>query len=388
MPVELVASPPAGMELPMVGASELHDCRQPRPNVQLKDCALLLPAGTATQSLYDFMKAAVGRDTNQHLVHHLHHVRMTSFPRYRSQVLAMQAARKSRGSPNRSTTKYNPVHMFWAEEIPQCFVMSVRDPAARLASGLRFLQTGNGLGTGVQAWPARPQPWLFRDLTSFVAAFRDQRHQGHRFAQQLYWSSVSMNAQVKPTQWDQVVGGNNFLASQLDYLRGWRERCGTGSSELHFVCTERFAQDSRALLRRFSLQGKLMAPIHSNRRFSGNDTGRSGGSEAQQRERAQQSIAELKAAEYVRQVMYPWDAELHRHLCGDGRQNDSATSRTPAAVAASTQQRTPRPGAATLHPRPLHERGTTALSADLRYTANEAGLVRIVRDVRSWWQAH
>ena len=109
-------NPPRGLDLPTVSADKLRSCTVRLNSSTLLGCALLLPAGTGTQSLHDFMKMSVrharmsvddppphplpSTHTNLKYVHHLHHVRMTSW----------------------SAPRVRPV--------PKCFIMSLRDPAA------------------------------------------------------------------------------------------------------------------------------------------------------------------------------------------------------------------------------------------------------------------
>ena len=207
----LLATPPLGLDLPTVSADELRSCRVRVNSTTLLACALLLPAGTGTQSLHDFMETMLGTSARRSLperslhptnVHHLHHVRMT----------ALMSAPRTEGKP-------------------KCFIMSVRDPVARLKSGFAFLKKGWGPGLNNQVALSSNAA---RTYSGFIAAMRDPENADHRFAQGLYWSSVSKPTQAQPLHWDSVLGGHNFLVSQLDYLRGWKAHCRSG--ELHFMC--------------------------------------------------------------------------------------------------------------------------------------------------------
>ena len=197
-------------------------------------CALLLPAGTGTQSLHDFMETMLGTSARRSLperslhptnVHHLHHVRMT----------ALMSAPRTEGKP-------------------KCFIMSVRDPVARLKSGFAFLKKGWGPGLNKQvALPSNAA----RTYSGFIAAMRDPENADHRFAQGLYWSSVSKPTQAQPLHWDSVLGGHNFLVSQLDYLRGWKAHCRSG--ELHFMCA--IIRVAHSQLASFPLNTEVMGPV-------------------------------------------------------------------------------------------------------------------------------
>ena len=82
-------------------------------------------------------------------------------------------------------------------------------------------------------------------------------------------------------------------------------------------CTQRFSQDAPALLRAFGYKeeealSSNATRIHSNLRASVNLTRRSSGMPV---ETESSSAAD---DEYVRRVLYPWDTQLHHHICGDG----------------------------------------------------------------------
>ena len=207
-----LSTAPRGLDLPTVSADELRSCRVRVNSTTLLACALLLPGGTGTQSLHDFMQTVLGTSAPRSLterslrptnVHHLHHVRMSAWSAPR------------------------------IEAKPKCFIMSVRDPVARLKSGFVFLSRGGGWGPGLNKQVALSSK-AARTYSGFIAAMRDPENADHRFAQGLYWSSVSKPTQAEPLHWDSVLGGHNFLVSQLDYLRGWKAHCRSG--ELHFMC--------------------------------------------------------------------------------------------------------------------------------------------------------
>jgi len=81
-------------------------------------------------------------------------------------------------------------------------------------------------------------------------------------------------------------------------------------------CTQRFSQDAPALLRAFGYKeedalSSSATRIHSNLRASVNLTRRSSGMPSK---KESSSAAD---DEYVRRVLYPWDTQLHHHICGD-----------------------------------------------------------------------
>ena len=215
---KLVAKAERGLDLPTVTADRLQSCRARVDSTTLLGCALLLPAGTGTQSLHDLMTTVLGSARHAQYVHHLHHVRMTAW-----------------WEGNRAMHLPRIGHNVSAAPAPKCFLMSLRDPAARLRSGFAFVSR-HGWGPGLSqqvAWPSAAA----KTYRGFVAAMRDPGNPDHRFAQALYWSSVSKPAQREPRHWDSVLGGLNFLVSQLDYLRGWEGHCRPRSrGEIHFMC--------------------------------------------------------------------------------------------------------------------------------------------------------
>ena len=215
---KLVAKAERGLDLPTVTADRLQSCRARVDSTTLLGCALLLPAGTGTQSLHDLMTTVLGSARHAQYVHHLHHVRMTAW-----------------WGGNRAMHLPRIGHNVSAAPAPKCFLMSLRDPAARLRSGFAYVSR-HGWGPELSQQVAQPSA-AAKTYRGFVAAMRDPGNPDHRFAQALYWSSISKPAQREPRHWDSVLGGLNFLVSQLDYLRGWEEHCQPRSrGEIHFMC--------------------------------------------------------------------------------------------------------------------------------------------------------
>ena len=218
----LIENPPLGLDLPTVRADDLRSCRIRVDSTTLLGCALLLPAGTGTQSLHDLMEKVLGRARQEQYIHHLHHIRMTAW--WKENRERVRDPHLPRSEAGRKTPA------------PKCFIMSLRDPAARLRSGFAFVSR-HGWGGGLLGLVALPSAEA-KTYDGFVAAMRDPENRDHRFAQAIYWSSVSKPAQREPRHWDSVLGGHNFLVSQFDYLRGWERHC-TERGEIHFMCAPR-----------------------------------------------------------------------------------------------------------------------------------------------------
>ena len=123
---------------------------------------------------------------------------------------------------------------------PECFVMTVRDPADRLESGFRA------------AFNDRAYRTLFgghRSLQSFVDALRHREAHALRAFNQSF-ASPAYRFEDGGSCCDEVDGGSNFLTAQVDYLSGI-DGCRAGLP-IHFLCTETLDADFARLKRRRS----------------------------------------------------------------------------------------------------------------------------------------
>ena len=221
---QLVAKAKRGLDLPTVTADGLRSCRARVNSTTLLGCALLLPAGTGTRSLHELMATVLGSARSTVYAHHRHSVRMTAswWKQYRQRQFP-----QIRGP---------------AVPAPKCYIMSLRDPAARLRSGFAFMSR-HGWCPGLSqttAWVKKPSAAAMT-YRGFVSAMRDPENRDHRWAQAIYGSSVSIQAgtgapvssALPRCAWGILI----FLVSQLDYLRGWEGHCLSRSrGELHFMC--------------------------------------------------------------------------------------------------------------------------------------------------------
>ena len=225
----------------------------------LSECMNLAPAGTGSQSLSDALMTATGGG-------HWHH---DHFRRIET-ASAIEAAR--------------------------CFIVTIRDPAERLASGFRYLN---------RFWRG---PTLVKTLADFVAAARDPAHAAHAEVIRFYLESVAWPKPVsfRIESWDALTTCSRpgplrlgdlcfFLTSQLDFLRGFRPAI----DELHAVCTEEFDADWDALMQHFELPS---LPVTHRHAWNGGK---------------RRPLADVHAddAAFVRECLYPWDVKLHRDLC-------------------------------------------------------------------------
>ena len=146
---------------------------------------------------------------------------------------------------------------------------------------------------------------MVKTLADFVAAARDPAHAAHAdvigFFRASFLTPVPVVFEVagfdalrtcsrpEPLRLGDLCF---FLASQLGYLEGFR----TGADELHTVCTERFDADWAALASRFRVKRRPVRRRHARNASSA-------------------TMSESDAA-FVRECLFPWDAELHSELCG------------------------------------------------------------------------
>ena len=115
------------------------------------------------------MTTVLGSARHAQYVHHLHHVRMTAWWE------GNRAMHLPRIGDNVS-----------AAPAPKCFLMSLRDPAARLRSGFAYVSR-HGWGPELSQQVAQPSA-AAKTYHGFVAAMRDPGNPDHRFAQAHYYT--------------------------------------------------------------------------------------------------------------------------------------------------------------------------------------------------------
>lgn len=320
--IDLVTSPPPGLGLHSISRRDLQACSRHKKGIALSECALLLPAGAGTQSVFDMMQAALAKHTiDPRLVHHVHHVRIASYFNWRSTTWSLKrlwsplhvpelSSRVYSYGPNATLANSTPY-----TSAPRCFVIPLRDPVARLRSGLAWAHQHTTFGPGMGQAP-RPVPRFLQRFTGFVAAVSDVNHSLHYLAQQMYWNSVSWPTQVSPRKFDAVRSGYNFFTSQLDYLRDWdtlAKRCHAGEAEIHVLCTETLERDAHRFLRAFDDPLVTLPRVgHKNRRTIALDAA----SRTASLDGLSLKMSETEAEAIVRDRLYPWDAQLHQHVCG------------------------------------------------------------------------
>eukprot|EP00310_Coccolithus_braarudii_P018083 CAMPEP_0183337804 /NCGR_PEP_ID=MMETSP0164_2-20130417/5323_1 /TAXON_ID=221442 /ORGANISM="Coccolithus pelagicus ssp braarudi, Strain PLY182g" /LENGTH=335 /DNA_ID=CAMNT_0025507557 /DNA_START=13 /DNA_END=1020 /DNA_ORIENTATION=+ len=254
---------------------------------QLDSCTNLAIAGTGSLSLLEALKSASPlHPSDKFRWHHMHDQRIGH--------VAPSATELPRSGKKRGYT---------------CFIMSIRDPAARLESGFRWslqgvklVPFGHELDRSFSG-----EPYTLRSVSAFVRAFANASDVAHHAVMRSYLSSVAhpYTAKTRRSYSLGVAWGSQFLVSQLDYLRGF----DPSTMSLHILCAERFEADWQQLLRRFGLS-EVPLP-HANDRLA-----RVHGKAAHNGTYEDQFSLIPKLARFVRNCLYPWDTHLHRALCG------------------------------------------------------------------------
>ena len=199
--------------------------------------------------------------------------------------------------------------------IPHCFVLSLRDPASRLESAFRYDHAhsmgpkGLSLNSAVR--------YSDRTLSSFIGLLRAAHATGQlrqltanaTTAARLYAYSAG-----EELRWHGFyhgagpVRGNLFLVSQSWYLRALN-----GSSDaIMLLCQERLSHDLHAAFTGLARKHKSgPQPImHLEARRAAWNGGPGGSVYVDRRSR----LSEADQV-FVREVLYPWDTELHRWAC-------------------------------------------------------------------------
>ena len=249
--------------------------------VPLNQCLNLAPAGTGTEFVYKRLKKMPG---------------VASF------VAHDHGARISPAHPPRSAYVNGT----------RCAIMTLRDPAERLASGMRFDADNcrlSGYVSGHTGYQCIYSPRGFNSSSIHVTRLRhtccavplSQWIEGLRNSStgQLHEGSV---AALKLRN-----GHNNFLIPQIDYLRNLRQ-CGV-QTELHILCTEHLTRAWSTLFSQHGGATENKTWAISNQRNTTRNAALGGWGYVWQLSKEDRS--------YWNECLFPWDAHLHNHLCGD-----------------------------------------------------------------------
>ena len=290
--------PPAlhvSQDLPSHSAHDVLQCRLRPARANLSDCTMMALAATGSSTLFSWL-SKVG-----HSKHAIHNHAADTWE-------GLLLADKIQGKGKR--------------KMPACVIISLRDPAERLESGMRFDLFGvpGHVGSLVSNAGQLLHGRITRrtDLDGLIAALRDCSNASSRVgngncsaAQQaagngmlgMYTSSAArpiwphgLNLAGVPGP----QGGSYYMVSQLAYLRGLHCRNET-SPDVHFVCTERLSEGLDALSRRIGTGAGSLVNAARQNRSSSHDS--------------EHARISPQSADFVRNSMFPWDTALHEAIC-------------------------------------------------------------------------
>jgi hypothetical protein len=229
---------------------DLDNCPH-RPTTRLADCMNLAPAGTGSM----FLTAALRPYSN--LTHHHHDIRLPALGH------TMVDGRRP----------------------PTCSILTVREPAARLESLLRFARDKWWVNQGFLHQRGPLRNWLTNaSADDIVAALMNASAAHHAIA----------IAVIPPEFW----------ISQVSYVAD--HMCANGVGEVHVLCTERLSDDIETLLHTFG-EAAPTRPLEDRswRRSS-----------AVRRNITQFDITSPALRAFVNAELAAHDTELHQHFCG------------------------------------------------------------------------
>lgn len=137
-----------------------------------------------------------------------------------------------------------------------CFILSVRDPVARIQSGIRYDATNECNPDSYWAAMLR----LLRciqtvtsglTLDPWATALRNTSHPYHDSVVKALVPRVGVNGMPLPK-----TGASNFFVPQVEYLRGLTP-CGL-ETEVHFMCTEKLDAAWDELKRRTGIRAEVV----------------------------------------------------------------------------------------------------------------------------------
>lgn len=249
--------------------------------------------------------------------------------------------------------------------LPRCLIATLRDPASRLASGFRYDLLYGHLGQvqGLCAQWRRDGGGCPPNATAaFVSALR---RMDEPRAQKMYRSSAG--APTFGASGGPQPDGSFFLVSQAHYLSRGLNCSAPDAPLVHVLCAERFDDDFGELLARYghpvgrtARHGGYWASLTAHATslgagvlnvLTGTAPAARGVSHRMWRSApddaalllaaanaSRLAVPELKArvagtalgeedARFVREALFPWDAELHARYCGSGRATAPPPSR-------------------------------------------------------------
>lgn len=320
--------------LPSLTVGTLRECQRPKA-LPISDCVHLSNPATGSTSLANAFKSELSLRNLSFTHAGISHRRSFVFP----------------SKSGISGFDLMHTHAFGVQEVQaylrhkrlpaaRCFVLSLRDPAARLMSafrdsyvhaermtvalGSRKNRTASQLVSRLRHlfdYPQRPLPSRAPPGASGGSGSdAEQAARNASFAAFLYAHSAGFPRWLYNWHYPGPVNGSMFLTSQLAYLRGLE----CSHTEIHLLCQERFDDDWLAFLSAKRSVPEASSPQHSSTSGQAPPPPKLWHSHRRStsREHPLMKFAIARAAlsadeqEFVRVALYPWDTALHSWACG------------------------------------------------------------------------
>ena len=256
-----------------------------RTTKPLRDCINLAPPSTGTRSLTQLM------ELYSPYAHHDHRVTVANV-----QAADFAAGDADAAAPAHWLHRYRDRNL----TTPSCFVVTLRDPAARVHSSINNCRKGENCFKKNLHWCREFAAWNWT-ADAVASAYFDEADPGH----------ATVNAR---TCWGLDISTAQKYLGGLD--------CAT--AEVHYVCTDRLLEDFAALVARLGENASKLEALER----SGADLHRTGN----RFRNASRRLAELKYGEriapwyssqlsddvaaWLRADVFPDDAALHAAYCG------------------------------------------------------------------------
>ena len=318
--------------LPSISMEMLNRCARPKtPRPALSSCVHLANPATGSSTLaHRFFNHPSLQNYSAAMKNGTNYPRGNLFSgpwSHSHSVSAEMIQQKLRRGGNLGRTRYRTLRLPFPPT--RCFVLTVRDPAARLASGYRSSDATNGR---LARWSADvvATPGGERNLSTLIARLRSYtqltaRTQAEvaRLDNATREIGVAYESSAGKPSWCCLPGdyppperGDLFLISQLHYLRG----INCSDAQVVFICTERFESGWARFLGSF---GHGASADHTEPQATPSNAdehevlnARSNATRSRGRTALRRSALSEEDQAFVRDVLYPWDTALHRWACG------------------------------------------------------------------------
>ena len=267
-----------------------------RVGVDLRACGNLAPAGTGSSSLTRYMREASPM-TNR--IHHFHYWRVSQpkcFDNPHKHVCGAGCCighNFSMPVPEAPVTHQKP-----------CYVMTLRDPATRFESVVRYAVQGGRKHLMYGRWGS---------ASGFMRSIRNSSSKDHAEAVGII-SNSAVSPRYSPKH-NMIYGGVNGLTGQTDYLR--MPDCL--QQTLLFVCQERFSDDWKRLNAESISKTADASEISlgDNRSDANNMSVLNAGLRSEHMTARGAERTGLSEADrtFLRRCLYPVDDILHERFC-------------------------------------------------------------------------